>query len=371
MFLLLLFVLGATVGSFLNVCIYRLPRGQSVSHPPSHCPRCDTRLGPLDLVPLLSQVFLRARCRYCGGRIAWRYFGIEALTGVLFVLAGIWAGPFVLDAASGQLSGDWARLAQGLIFMACLVVIFWVDYDTKLIQLEAVFLLGVAGVAGEAWRAYNGATTLTTGGLWSGLDLLPAPMPSSLWAMIVTASFLWAMREFFSRLYGKEALGFGDVMLVAAIGANLGWSPILWTFGFLSVVVGALTGVALQIPRAVRAYRWAKKRARKPSIAPQSTAESVESTDSAATLLLSMEQHEQIWTGRAWPLARHAFRKTIPFGPMLALGAVIALLYGDAINASYLEWIQNASPNATTAALSGTLTADTMSFGLLPATGMP
>jgi hypothetical protein len=77
MLLLILFVLGTCVGSFLNVCIWRLPRGESVVEPPSHCPSCNTRLQALDLVPLWSQVFLNARCRYCGNQISWRYFGIE------------------------------------------------------------------------------------------------------------------------------------------------------------------------------------------------------------------------------------------------------------------------------------------------------
>lgn len=363
MFLFLLWVLGATIGSFLNVCIYRLPRGQSIVQPPSHCPRCDTRLQPLDLVPLLSQLFLGARCRYCKGKISWRYFGIELLTGVLFALVGAWAGPFGLD-AMGQWQGDWGRLAQGLIFMACLVVIFWVDYDTKLIQLEAVFLLGLTGVAYEAWQYHQGSLTLTTGGLWKDMDWLPAPLPSSLWAMLVTSSGLWLMRDLFSRLYGKEALGFGDVMLVAAIAANLGWSPIIWTFFFLSVVVGASIGVGLQIPRAIYAYRWARRRSQKyfeaMSAAPtevsanemvvQTMATEEDSVVAENELLdtptteplptVSNRQYAQLWQSRAWPLARHAFRKAIPFGPMLAIGAVIALLYGNTINASYLQWIQ-------------------------------
>ena len=137
--LVLLFVLGTLIGSFLNVCIYRLPRGESVAAPPSHCPNCNTRLKPLDLVPLLSQTFLRARCRYCGHPISWRYFGIELLTGILFVLAGMWAGPLGFDADAGIWVGDWVKLVQGLVFMATLVVIFWVDYDTRLVPLEPVF----------------------------------------------------------------------------------------------------------------------------------------------------------------------------------------------------------------------------------------
>jgi leader peptidase (prepilin peptidase)/N-methyltransferase len=318
LFLIGLFILGANVGSFLNVCIYRLPRGESVATPPSHCPRCDTRLRAVDLVPLLSQVLLRARCRYCGAPISWRYFGIEFLTGALWALIGWWAGPFALDPTTFQWSGDWLRLLQGLIFVSCLVVVFWVDYDTRLIQLEAVFLMGLAGVAYDAWQVYHGIAPLTYGGLTGDMSWLPAPLPGSLWAMVVTASGLWLARELFSWIYGKEAMGFGDVMLVAAITANLGWSGIIWTFFFLSVVVGAFIGILVKIPAALHAYRWARKRALKYGGEGG-----------------NIHRHYQ-----PRQLALHAFRKTIPFGPMLAVGAILAMVYGTQINQKYIDWVQ-------------------------------
>ena len=90
------FVYGAVVGSFLNVCIWRLPRDESVVHPPSHCPHCAKSLAPADLVPLASQTLLRARCRYCGIGISWRYFGVELLTGLWRAAPcspGSWATP--------------------------------------------------------------------------------------------------------------------------------------------------------------------------------------------------------------------------------------------------------------------------------------
>jgi leader peptidase (prepilin peptidase)/N-methyltransferase len=317
-FVLFCFILGANVGSFLNVCIYRLPRGESVATPPSHCPKCNTRLQAVDLVPLLSQVLLRARCRYCGAKISWRYFGIEFMTGALWAMVALWAGPFGLTAETGQWFGNWLQLAQGLIFVSCLVVVFWVDYDTRLIQLEAVFLMGFTGLAVEAYRVYHGEALLTTGGFWPEMSLLPAPLPGALWAMIVTSTGLWLLRELFSRIYGKEAMGFGDVMLVAAIAANLGWSVTIWTFFFLSVVVGAMVGVGIKIPSALHAYGWAKRRGQKYAAAGRLA----------------------FWEQRARPLAMHAFRKTIPFGPMLAVGAILAMLYGTQINRRYLDWVQ-------------------------------
>ncbi|HEX8234938.1 MAG TPA: prepilin peptidase [Abditibacteriaceae bacterium] len=385
MLLLILFVLGTCVGSFLNVCIWRLPRGESVVEPPSHCPRCDTRLQALDLVPLWSQVFLKARCRYCGNTISWRYFGIEFLTGVLFVLAGWRPGNLTGDSWwSAAWTGDAVYLLQLLVVMSCLVVIFWIDYETFLIPLSAALIIGLAGVAGDAWRVTQGMASLTDGTIIEGYALLPAPLPASVVAMVVTATLLWLLRELFSWIYGKEAMGFGDVFLVAGIAANIGWSALLGTFFFLSVMLGALIGVTLRIPRAVRAYRWATARAARTTITaatatlpptPESnvidatiTDETVAAeetsepglgvTDSDADveepqISTSPQTSTRDWSrsqSLAWPLARHAFRKSVPFGPMLAVGAIVTLLYGAQLNESYLNWVNGIGQAAPTQA---------------------
>jgi len=304
MILTALFLLGICIGSFLNVCIWRLPRHESISEPPSHCPVCDTRLKPLDLIPLFSQLFLRGHCRYCNAKISWRYFGVELCTGILFVLAG--AQPALANAWQNGIAVDPAlHLLRDLVIICTLTVIFWVDYDTRLIQLESVFLLGVAGAAYLLWQFWQVPSKV----LWMGI-------PGGLLAMVVCAAVLWVVRLIFSVIYGREAMGFGDVMLIAAIAINLGWNATLWTFVFLSVVGGALVGIMLQIPRAVQAYRWARREAK--------------SSPKRAAL--------------AWPLARHAFRKGIPFGPMLAVGAIIALFYGVPINKRYVDWVQPPQP---------------------------
>ena len=314
MILLLLFLFGAIVGSFLNVCIYRLPRHESVSHPPSHCPNCNTRLAALDMVPIASQVILGSKCRYCGQKFSWRYAGIEALTGFLFLLAGTqyvrfsggFGAPFV---------GDLGQLARDLVFMATLVVIFWVDFDTRFVQLEATLLLGLSAVTLDAWRLYHdpldaGHLVWTDGGLFA--PLLPSPVPQSLLAGVAAASFLWVLRAFFSWIYGREAMGLGDVFIVAAIAMHLGWHATLVTFFFLAAVLGAFIGSVFQIPRTVRAYRWAKARAKRYGTATLAPA-----------------------------IARHSFRKSLmPFGPMLAIGAVAALLFGAQLNDAYLGLFQ-------------------------------
>jgi leader peptidase (prepilin peptidase)/N-methyltransferase len=125
MFLLALFILGICIGSFLNVCIWRLPRHESISEPPSHCPSCNTRLKPLDLIPLFSQLFLRGHCRYCNAKISWRYFGVELCTGLLFVLAG--AQPALANAWQNGIAADPAlHLLRDLLIISTLTVIFWV-----------------------------------------------------------------------------------------------------------------------------------------------------------------------------------------------------------------------------------------------------
>ncbi len=236
-------------------------------------------------------------------KFSWRYFGIEFLTGILFVLAGTQAGNLSGPDFMAQWTGDPVRLARDLIFMSTLVVVFFVDYDTRLIQLESVLLLGLAGVGFDFWQIYKGAP------LSDGLILapiIPAPVPGSILALVVAATSVWLTREMFSRFYGKEAMGLGDVLLVAAIATNLGWNATILTFFFLAVIVGSVVGIGLQVPRSIRAYRWGKKRNQRYG-GPQ----------------------------LGCPLARRAFRKVMPFGPMLAIGAVAALLYGAQINTWY------------------------------------
>ena len=226
------------------------------------------------------------------------------------MLAGMRPG-MIGGVAGSVFTGDAILLARDLIFMACLVVIFWVDYDTKLIQIESVFLLALAGIGYEFWQVWNRQANLAQGFTLADSMLIafPIPLPGSLAALVVVAGVLWALREFFSFVYQREAMGFGDVMLVGAIAANLGWNATLVTFAFLSVVVGAMLMILMQLPRAIRAYRWAKERERRYG-----------STPAPPSALL-----------------RHAFRKGLPFGPMLAGGAVVALLYGVQLNAAYLN----------------------------------
>lgn len=128
-------IVGALVGSFLNVCIYRLPRGESVVFPSSHCPRCGASLLPFDLIPVVSYFFLLGRCRRCHEKISWRYPLVEALTALGFAAA--W------QAALGQPLG----FVFYVIFLSVLIVIFFIDLEFKLIP-DSVTMIGiVSGLA--------------------------------------------------------------------------------------------------------------------------------------------------------------------------------------------------------------------------------
>ena len=206
--------LGLCVGSFLNVVIWRVPRGLSVVAPPSHCPVCETRLAARDLVPVVSWLALRARCRKCSTRVSARYPMVELTTAALF---GVLAARF---------AGSWALPAY-LTFASVLVVLSGIDLDTMTLPRKVVYGGGVAG-----------AVLLTIAGL-------AAAEPRRLeWALVGAAASL----VFFLAVHvaSPRSMGFGDVRLAGLIGLHLGWLglaevPIGLFLGFL---LGAVVGVA-------------------------------------------------------------------------------------------------------------------------------
>ncbi|MFA0756790.1 MAG: hypothetical protein YPKNTGVA_002319 [Candidatus Fervidibacter sp.] len=211
------FLFGAAVGSFVNVCIYRLPRRLSILHPPSHCPHCGTYLTAADLVPLLSYLWLLGKCRYCKTPISPRYFVVELVTALLFVAAVHRYGASV-GAALVALS------------LAALVVIAVVDWEFFLVPDEAVWALGVLG----------GIRCLLTG------EPLRALMVG-FGGALVGALTIWLIGIVGRWLFRREAMGFGDVKIAAAVGMHLGLTWALLPFFLLSVFVGALLGVGLAL----------------------------------------------------------------------------------------------------------------------------
>ena len=225
------FIYGSIIGSFLNVCIWRIPREESVVHPPSHCPECDTRLRAVDLVPFFSFLFAGRRCRYCGAPISWRYFVVELATAALFVALFARFGLSV-------------ELFAYLIFGCALIVAFFVDLDHLIIPDEAVVLAIAVGVIHDIWQIVAGGRSLTHVPVpWSGVSV---PVPGSIAGAVLCAAIFYAIAIFSAKAFKKEAMGAGDIKLAAAIGANIPLPEALLSF-FIAVALGSVIGVTLII----------------------------------------------------------------------------------------------------------------------------
>ncbi|MFA0752841.1 MAG: hypothetical protein IMHGJWDQ_000605 [Candidatus Fervidibacter sp.] len=210
------FLFGATVGSFVNVCIYRLPRRLSLVQPPSHCPHCGMTLTVIDLVPLLSYLWLGGKCRHCKTPISPRYFLVELLTALLF-MATVHRYPLGMEAVLVAAS------------LAALVVIAFVDWEFFLVPDEAVWALAIFGIVRQV---------ITNS--WLGLGL-------ALGGAAVASVLIWLVGILGRLIFRKEAMGFGDVKIYAAIGTHLGLTPLLIPFFVFSVVIGAVMGVVIAL----------------------------------------------------------------------------------------------------------------------------
>jgi len=216
MLLLIAFIAGAMIGSFLNVCIARVPAGESVVYPPSHCPRCGSPIRSWDNIPLISYLVLRGRCRACRGRISLRYPVVEVLTGLFAVLL---VARFDLSPA----------LVVAAVFVAALIVVSFIDLDHQIIP-DVISLPGI--VVGLALSA--------TG--------YGPPLLDSIIGVLCGGGILWGVAAGYYALTGREGMGGGDIKLLAMIGAFLGWRAVLVTL-VLGSMSGALVGLGLMLTR--------------------------------------------------------------------------------------------------------------------------
>ena len=237
-------LVGLILGSFLNVCILRLPARQSIVHPPSRCPKCGEGVRWYDNVPVLSWLILRGRCRHCGNPISIQYPLVELATAV------IWAGMAILFAAPLE------------------------------ILAAALFLTLLLGIAMTDAREYIIPDEFSLGGLALGLLVsLRAGLPGLRDAAIGAAvgfGLLWLVAAVGKRLFRKEAMGGGDIKMMAMVGAFLGWQGV-----FLTIFLGSVVG----------------------------------------TLVFG-------------PMALAGRKKEVPFGIFLALGAFVTFFWGQAL----LDW---------------------------------
>ncbi|MDB5351597.1 MAG: prepilin signal peptidase PulO-like peptidase [Planctomycetota bacterium] len=221
------FALGATVGSFANVCIYRIPFQKSLIWPGSHCPRCYSAISARDNVPVLGWILLGGRCRSCSLPIPARYPLIEFLSGALFV-----AVYFAELVYGGLEPKDFSRAGYHFLLISFLIVATFIDYDYRIIP-DAITVTGmIVGLGLGTLMPWARPSPLEATTAWEGFRI-------GITGLLVGGGIIWAIRIFGRILFRKEAMGFGDVTLMAMIGSFLGWQ-ILPPAVFLAVLLGLI-----------------------------------------------------------------------------------------------------------------------------------
>lgn len=256
---LLTVVLGLAIGSFLNVCIYRIPRDGSVASPKrSYCPHCKHQLSALDNIPVISYIALRGKCRYCKGRISPRYMIVELLTAGLFVV--------MLHRSLGLYQDTRyivLELLTTCILAALLIVISFIDLEFSIIPNEISYSGLVVGLL----------LAISTSALQSNVKLLI----SRVLGAVVGAGIIILIAVVGKAVFRKDAMGGGDVKLMAMIGIYLGWWPHIPITLISASLLGSVIGIVLIIA------------------------------------------------------SRKKMGSRIPFGPFLAIGAILSLLFGKAL----------------------------------------
>jgi leader peptidase (prepilin peptidase)/N-methyltransferase len=207
---------GLAIGSFLNVCITRLPAGESVVGPRSRCRSCRTAIRWYDNVPVFSYLFLSGRCRQCGHAIGIRYPVVEATTAAVFAVETWLYWP------------DIPWLVTRLVFSALLIALFWTDLETERLPNALTIPGAAAGVIASTFGPPGVVASLTGLALGGGVLLL----------------IRWGWR----RATGVDGMGLGDVKMLAMIGAFLGWQQVIVVL-FLASVAGAVAGLVLATMR--------------------------------------------------------------------------------------------------------------------------
>jgi leader peptidase (prepilin peptidase)/N-methyltransferase len=265
---LLAFFFGACVGSFLNVCIYRIPREESVVAPRSHCPNCNKLIVWYDNIPLVSYLVLKAKCRNCGVGITPRYFLVELLAAVLFL--AVW-NKYGFSAATPhyELIPIYWLVISGLILGT------FVDFEHMILP-DRVTIGGMIAGVGLSLLAPSMHAVHTP---WLSLKL-------SLLGLAVGFGSLYGVGEIGRLIFKKDAMGFGDVKLMGAIGAFFGWPAVLFTI-MTSSIFGSLVGVYLIVAK------------------------------------------------------KYAWQSRIPYGPYIALACLVWMLGGNEWWKTYWSWLTN------------------------------
>lgn len=332
------FLLGAVVGSFLNMVIYRLPRGLSFVEPKSSfCPKCNHPLGVVDLFPLLSWLSTKGKCRYCHEPVAARYFVVELITGGLF--AAIWWQAFcqTFQPQVGMAVFYW-------LMSASLVAVIFIDWELYIIPDELNATLLVIGVGYHAWNH---------------------SLPTALKGALLGWGLLWGIALLGRVAFGKDAMGDGDIKMMRGVGALLGPTLLLANLG-IAVVLGIIGGVAglllaSQAEKAKAKSGEAEAKPEEPESLPEPLPVSFVMLAGVWYLLCldivglivpplnrwveSRLPAEVVEEDENWAPSV----TTIPFGPYLAAGALICMLFAQPIENGIAGWWKRSTGTATAA----------------------
>ena len=245
----LVFVLGAVVGSFANVCIHRLPRGESVVAPRSRCPRCGHAVAARDNVPILSWLLLRARCRACGAPISPRYVLVETAVGAIFFAAAFLHGLTPLALA-------------GALLATAAVVLSATDLEARVLPDEVTLGVLAIGLLLAAARDLLAAHA-------AGLSAFRGHLFPALAGAAFGAALVWGVGAAYRLVRGAEGMGLGDVKMIAMIGAFVGPAGVLLTL-FAASLAGTL---AAGLPALLRAATWRRAFSRARGSAPDALRE--------------------------------------------------------------------------------------------------
>ncbi len=208
------FIVGAAIGSFLNVCIFRMPAKTSIVKPGSQCPHCRKPIHYYDNIPLISYILLKGKCRNCGGSISWRYPLVELITAILAMLLFIKFGPTL-------------EFIAFFIFTAVLIVITFIDLDHQIIP-DVITLPGIPIF------------------FLAAIFLVKLPLLEALLGLLIGGGVLLTIAFVYELISKREGMGGGDIKLLAMIGGFLGWKSLIFIL-LVSSLTGAVIGIGTMI----------------------------------------------------------------------------------------------------------------------------
>jgi leader peptidase (prepilin peptidase)/N-methyltransferase len=230
------FFFGSAIGSFLNVCIYRLPREESIVFPPSNCTSCNNPIRFYDNIPMISYLFLRGKCRSCRERISPVYLIVEVLSGLICALL-VWRFGFSLTTLFY------------FVFLSALVVITFIDLEHMIIPNVITFPGIVVGIIYAGLKTDWNTAHLLFGSSRLNLEsiiriLNGVPIIDSIFGIILGGGVLFLIGFLYEVIRKREGMGMGDVKLLAMIGAFLGWKGVIFVV-FISSLIGTVVGISI------------------------------------------------------------------------------------------------------------------------------